>query len=248
MPHPSRRREGLRAGPLPKLFAGGAALALLTVTTDAVAQDVPSPYEFFDHRYEVSLGLQHWQASEGEFDLGPSAGTGPAARVGFHLTGPFALEGLASLVPSSRSVVEPRSPDEDNGGPQAVGESSALLANAELRVRFHVTGNRTWNGLTPYVMAGAGIVNDFRGEQEDDLELEGRDRFSFGPSVTLSGGIGNQWFAGDRLVVQTDLGLTFWRMSNPAGFRDLEGEGFDSVDENEWVVNPSLTVSLGLRR
>lgn len=230
------------------LWGAGVALLLGTPTAEAAAQQVPSPYEFFDHRFEVSAGLQHWETRQGEFDLGPQSGTGPSVRVGMHLSGPFSLEGFGSIVPTTRTVVDPGVP-ADEEGPQPVGESDALLVSAEVRARFHVTGDRTWYGLAPYVSAGPGLSNDFRGLQDADEGLAEDDRFDFGPSLTFFVGAGTQWHPGDRFLVQADLGITAWRLSNPDGFRALEGAGeFESVDENEWVFNPGFTVTLGLRR
>lgn len=236
-------------GALLALCTGATTLLLGTPDPELQAQEVPSPYDFFDHRYEASVGLQHWQTRTGRFDLGPASGTGPAGRIGFHVAGPIALEGFGSIVSTTRSVVEPRAPGEEGNGPQVVGRSDALLVTGEARVRFHLTGPRTWNDLTPYVIAGVGLTNDFRGEQEADEELEERDRFNFGPSASLYGGLGTQWHVGDRLLVQADLGVTAWRMGNPRGFQDLEGQGdVGLVDENEWLLNPGLSVTLGLRR
>lgn len=213
--------------------------------SDAAGQEVPSPYEFFDHRYEGSLGLLHWETQTGQFDLGPRSGTGAVARFGYHIDGPFSVEAVGALTPTNRAVVEPRPPE--NGGPQAVGEADVLLLSGEARLRFHVTGDRTWYGLAPYASAGLGLADDVREQRHPDLE-DGQ-RFSFGPSVTGYVGVGSQWYVGDRFLVQSDVGVTAWRMSNPPGFQELTGQGdLGTVDENEWALNPGITLTLGVRR
>ena len=244
-----RDRSSCSRSPIALALPLAAILLLVTTGERAEAQEVESPYEFFDHRWEFSAGIQHWETDTGQFDLAPSSGTGAVARVGYHLAGPFTLEGVGSLVPTSRSVVEPTSPGDNGNGPQAVGQADVLMATGEARLRFHVTGDRTWNDLAPYASAGVGVSNDFEGHQTPDEELSQSDRFNFGPTVTGYLGLGSQWFAGDRFLVQADVGVNAWRMSNPTGFQDLAGQGdIGSVDENEWLLNPGLTVTLGVRR
>jgi hypothetical protein len=206
------------------------------------AQVIPSPYRFLEARQEVDVFLGRMSPGTGRFDYGPQPGTSLGARYGINIAGPFGLEGVVTYLPTNRSIIDPGRAEGDFKR----GEMPADLVVLDARLRFSLTGDRTWHGLAPFVLAGGGLAFDASGAQQDKEVLLDDDRFSFGTSfVGLLGG-GIRWYPGERFVVRADTGLFLWQLKTPPGFSDPE-RGFEGVGEKEWVSGPSFSLGLGIR-
>jgi hypothetical protein len=205
-------------------------------------QTVPSPYRFIEVRQEAGAFAGVASTGVGIFGFGPRSGNVYGARYGIDLSGPFGLEGVFTYLPTTRDVIDPRRP----AGDRVQGEADVQLLLADARLRFTLTGGRTWNSLAPFLFAGAGLGFDAAGTQEDDEALGEDDRFDFGFAIlgTLGGGI--RWMVSERVLVRGDAQLTLWQLDTPEGFLDPTLD-FEAPPTSEWANNRVLTLGIAYR-
>lgn len=214
---------------------------LLAAPGDVGAQTVDSPYRFIDTRQEVEAFLGQLRPSRGDLGFGPGTGPVLGARYGLHLGGPFSLEGVLSASPTTRDVIDPTA-----AGDRVIGEADVLLAALEARIKFSLTGHRTWYGLSPHLLVGGGGMVDLAPDQEADLALPLDQRFTFDTSFLGSFGGGVRWLPGDRFGLRTDLLLSFWKINTPPGFSFFEEE-IGPIEESQWVQAPTITFGASIR-
>lgn len=209
--------------------AGGAAAPL-------AAQTIPSPYRFVEPRQEVGGFVGHLDMGRGRFGLGPEPGILLGARYGIRLSGAFGLEGVVSYLPTTREVHDPRRAEGD----RVIGETDASILSADARLRFSITGQRTWNGLAPHLLVGGGFATDLAGDpgiEDDDRTAD--QRFDFGTPLTGVLGGGLRWIPSDRFLLRGDAALTLWKLEIPDGFRTLPET---LAPEDEWVSGLNFSV------
>ncbi len=205
----------------------------------AAGQTIPSSYSFFQTRQEAGVFAGSTNQGTGRFEYGPKPGTTFGARYTLHLGGPFGLEGVVSYLPTTRNIVDP-SRDE---GDRVVGEADSELMSADIRLRFSLTGDRTWRGVHPFVLLGIGLGWDMAGKSIQDELLLPDDRFEFGTRLNALFGGGARWFLTDRLMARGDVFVNMYQLKTPRGFLDPV-RALTGVGEKEWVSGP--TFSLGL--
>lgn len=213
------------------------ALALPPSTADG--QEIPSSYSFIEERQEAGVFFGYMDANAGRFGYGPSGGAWYGARYALQLSGPMALEGVAGLVRGTRDIVNPARAEGD----RVIGEGDVVLTTLDARLRFSPTGDRAWNGFSPFVTLGAGVAFDVADAPSESANLEDRDVFEFGTTFFGSLGVGTRWFVTDRFGLRADGTFSLWRLSTPPGFSDSDRD-FGSVDDTEWVRGLGVTVSL----
>jgi hypothetical protein len=217
-------------------------LAVGALLSPIRAQTIPSPYRFVDSRQEAGVFLGTVRTGEGRFGFGPRSGMAVGARYGVDVSGPFGLEGGVTYLPTQRDLVDPRRAEGD----RIRGEGDASLLLIDARLRFALTGRRTWNNLQPFVFAGAGGAIDLAGDPEEDELLREEDRFELGFSLLGSLGGGVRWMLGERFVLRGEAQLTLWQLDTPQGYLDTS-LGFEAVQQVEWVNNGAFTVGLAYR-
>lgn len=208
----------------------------------SLAQVIPSPFEFLEQRQEAGVFFGTMNPGTGRFEYGPKSGITLGARYGIHLSGPFGLEAVAAMLPTQRDLIDPGRDEGD----RVIGEVPTTLVTVDGRLRFSLTGDRTWRSIAPFLFTGGGIVFDVAGDDAAEEDLLADDRFEFGTSFTGLLGGGVRWFPGDRFVVRFEGALSIWQLKSPRGFRNPERE-FEGVEEKEWVSGPSFTVGVGFR-
>jgi hypothetical protein len=226
----------------PRLVALVPLLAALLAPAAGSAQTISSPYRFLDHRHEAELFVGQMVETRGRLGLGPGGGTLVGGRYSLQVVGPAALEGGLTLLQTDREVWDPR----PAAGREFLGMTDVTLLSAEVRLRFTLTGQRTWNHLAPYLHLGLGIVQDFAKVPESEELIPGTDRFSFGPSAILSFGGGTRWFPGNRWILRAEGGWTTWKVGTPPGFSLLPTTP-SSVSDQEWVRVPTLVFGAAYR-
>ena len=224
-----------------------ASLLLPAVVATVVAaplrsQEIGSPYRYIERGQEAGVFAGFMATDRGRFGLGPGSQPVVGARYGVEVSGPVALEGLASMSFGPRDVVNPNRVEGD----RIVDEAEMRLVFIEARLRFNLTGRRTWNSIQPYAFVGGGVGFDTLGDQDEDFALEEGDRYSFGTQWTGNVGFGGRIILTDRLLVRVDGGLRLYKVDIPGGWRDPE-RGFENVPEDEWVSGREISVGLGWR-
>jgi hypothetical protein len=215
--------------------------ALLTAQAIS-AQSIPSPYRFIERGQEAGLFTGSMTTNTGRFNLGPGDQTMVGARYSVEVSGPVALEGLASMALGPRAVVNPNRLEGD----QVVDEAEMQVLFLEARLRFNLTGRRTWRGLQPYTFIGGGVGFDTIGRQAEDQLLDEEDRYEFGTRWTGNFGVGSRWLFSSRFHLRFDAGWRLYKVGIPTGWRD-PALGDLNVPEDEWVSGRSITVGLGYR-
>lgn len=216
----------------------GAALLVLGPSVSS-AQEVPSPYRFLERGQEAHLFAGLYDGDRGRFGFGPGSGTLYGARYSVSVSGPLAVEAVASYVDADREVVNPRAP----GGPEVIAEAPGDLLFIDARLRLSLTGRRTWYRMMPYLFAGGGLGFGVSGITEADRALEAGDRYEFGTEFEANIGGGVRFHLDERLALRLDGTLMLFRIDVPPGYRDPELD-FEAVPESEWTNNRGLTLGL----
>jgi hypothetical protein len=219
-----------------------ALVTLLLLGGPLAGQSIPSPYRFIETSQEAGLFFGTLAASDGEFGLGPKGGPVVGARYGLDISGPFGLEGAFSYTPSTRDVIDPRRAVAD----RVRGEADDSILLAEARLRFSLTGRRTWNSLAPFLFAGAGGAFDAASEPEADQQLREEDRFDFGFAFLGVLGGGTRWMLSERFLMRAEAQLSLWQIPTPDGYQDEILE-LGAVPTGEWANNGMFTLGIAYR-
>lgn len=215
-----------------RAFAPVLALLAFVFALPAAAQVVPSPYEFIETTHEVEGFVGQVLENRGQLDMGPGGGTMFGARYAIQLSGAFALEGHAFLVPTDRNVYEPTLDEEANL--VLLGNASSLVGGLDGRIRFTLTGDRTWNRLAPYLSAGGGAATDLSARSALEDDLAENERFTFGPSFLGVLGGGTRWLPAESISFRLEAAMNLWRLGTPQQFRALESDEI-RIPEREWT-------------
>ena len=231
------------------MISGTRPLLLTTLAVGAIlfhgplpAQTIPSPYRFLESKQEAGLFGGYISPATGRFGFGPGPGPAWGLRYGINFSGPFGLEAVMTQAPTQRDIVDPGRVEGD----RVIGEMSSQLVTIDGRLRFSLTGDRTWHRLSPFLAMGGGLVFDAASDNSDEELLLADDRFHFGTSFVgiLAGGL--RWLPGERFLIRGDLSLSIWQLKTPRGYSDPE-RAFTGVDEKEWVGSSSFTLGIGFR-
>ncbi|TVP49835.1 MAG: hypothetical protein EA350_01470 [Gemmatimonadales bacterium] len=218
-------------------------LPAVSMPAEAGAQTITSPYEFIEGRHEAGVFLIHVPGNRGTMELGPGDGLLTGARYALDLGGPFALEFTGFVQPTDRRV---RAPDAAGQEILELGTASALVGGLDGRVRFTLTGPRTWHNLAPFVVAGGGVVGNLSGRIEEEEELPTEARFTFGPSFMGVLGVGTRYFLTEQLVLRLDATAHFWKLGTPQAYLNLPEEA-GPVVQQEWPAVGGFGVGLSWR-
>lgn len=209
----------------------------------AAAQEIDSPYRFVNSRQAATVFGGYMAAGKGTLGIGPKAGPVFGGRYNLNISGPFALEGDIAWFSSTRAVMDTVPGDTTR---REIGEADMALAIASAALRFNLTGPRTWHGLMPYLVFGAGAAFNTSGDEAPDSELPADVRLDFNTSFLGELGGGIEWHLGDRLGLRLDARNLLWKLKTPRAFL-IKGEQARLLPADEWAQNLSLTAGLVLR-
>lgn len=190
----------------------------------AAAQSIDSPYRFVERSQSLELYGGYFVTERGERDLGPHSAPLVGLRYGGRLAGPVVAGAGVSFIPSKRTVYEA---DGSADELVALGDVDAPLVMGEASLRFYLTGERTWNGLSPYLGASLGIIANLAGASDLEEELPAEERVDFGPTFAVGGSLGTDWFLTERISLRAAGMTQLWRFTTPAGLAGRE--------ETEWL-------------
>lgn len=214
-------------------------LLLIVAPLRIEGQTIPSPYRFLENRQEAGVLGGYTSPGTGRFGYGPKPGVVVAGRYGVQLGGAFFLDGVLGYNPTTRDVVDPtRDP-----GTRVVGEADVNLMSIDARLRFSLTGDRSWKGLNPFLLMGGGLMWDLAGLSDADALVLPNDQFQFGTKFLALFGGGARFLISRNLLVRADFSVNMYQLSTPTGYQDPD-RGLGAVGEKEWVSGP--TISLGL--
>jgi pimeloyl-ACP methyl ester carboxylesterase len=217
-------------------------VVLLVVRGPGVAgQRIDSPYRFVEHSQGAGAYAALVSPAAGRLRLGPQSAAGAGVRYGISISGPLAVELDLLYSPTTRSVGDTVLTTPDSL-PVIKGEADLGLLIAMGSIRFNITGGRTWHGLQPFVLFGAGIGTDIAGRNAVSDSLPADARFDFGTSFAGQLGAGTEWYPSARWSLRVDARNALWKLKHPPAFR--AGARSVVVPPDEWEGN--LILSLGL--
>ncbi len=218
-------------------------ILLALAPASGMAQTIPSNYRFLDTRQEAGVFVGFAIKGRGLLGLGPGNGPMMGGRYAILVGGPFSLEVNASYLPSTRNVLDP----DGDSGLEEIGEADLNLMLVDARLKFSLVGPRTWRNLSPYFIAGGGVVFDISPDQVIDQILPVDDRFEFGRSFAGTLGVGTKWFPSGSVMFRGDLGFTLWQLETPRGYLLLDRQELLGIlPENEWVSTIGLSFGAAL--
>lgn len=217
----------------------GLLVPLVVIPELARAQVIPSPYRYIDPREAIGLVVGTSSVNRGRFGYGPSGGRVIGVRWGIGFSGPVGLEAVVTEINGKRDVINPAY----TVGHRVVGTANTRIATVQARLRFSLTGNRTWHRLAPFVVTGGGLAFDLAGAQPADSLVAAGDRFTFKTSFIGTMGGGLRWMLSHRLALRADGVFSLWKLTTPPGFGDPT-LGFVSVAKSEWANGSTLTLSV----
>jgi len=204
----------------------------------AEAQTIPSPYRFIEGRHTVGLFGGPFSMGRGELSLGPGNGTALGAVYGIEVRGPLALEANVLAIRANREIYRPTASQTI----ESMGAVTTNLVGAEVRLRFSVTGARTWNGLAPYLFGGGGLVTPTGGRTEIEAEFNDAQYLDFKRKGVWSVGAGTRWYLTPQIGIRAEASYRTWVIKVPAAFSLITlPSGLTPLGE-ERVGGLSLTV------
>lgn len=212
---------------------------------------IDTPYRWIDRGFRVNLSAGYLSTGSASLDLGPASSPMVAGAVRARITNPISLEARLSFGDTERPVVDPRLV----GGPAAVDTMPVRWAMLEGGLQLALTGARTWHGLQPYVVLGAGLLvgldepgSPLLGASTDTAAADLRFEINTAPVATAAGGM--EWHVSDHVGVSFEARDHLWRLTTPEGFfaddilDRIEDSGAAAPSERDWVHNVELSVGL----
>jgi opacity protein-like surface antigen len=224
-------------------FCTLAALAVSAFAQPASAQRVDSPYRFLDQSQFVSLWGGYVAASDGRIDNGPESAPIFGASWALRVSGPFAINIEAGYMPTTRMIRDTVF-DEAQSVYEPLGETDFNLLTAMGNLRLNLTGARTWHGLQPFALVGAGLALDLAGGSDIEAEMPANARFDFGTSFAGQLGAGVDWFPTSHVSIRVDARDMFWKLPAPEAF--LLTENGARLARSEWEQNFVLAAGLSI--
>jgi hypothetical protein len=194
------------------------ACCLFAVAVPASAQRVTSPYRFLEHVQAGGAYAGYISTSEGVLGMGPKSAPTFGVHWGYAVSGPVRLTAEAGFTPTTRTVRDTVFVAADSAF-RVVGEADIMLLSILGNVRLDLTGQRTWNGLQPFVQTGAGAVIDLSGSADIEEQLPATGRFDFGTSFAGQIGGGVEWYPNTRFSARADVRSVLWKLSVPEAFQ-----------------------------
>lgn len=234
-----------------------ACLALLPGTAEGQRADsvrIDTPYRWIPHGFRVGAAGGYLDARLSNLRLGPQSSPVGGLRARARISAPISLEGSVLYGDSDRFVVDPRL----DTGPGVVDTVSSKWLLAEAAMQFALTGNRTWHGLHPYVLVGAGFLVGVD-EQASPVfaapELAEL-RYDIEMMPAVQAGVGLEWLVSDRFGLALEARDHLWRVSTPgdpeSGTGFFRPEVLDIIENadapapgaTDWTHNLGFTLTI----
>ncbi|MGH7447002.1 MAG: outer membrane protein [Longimicrobiales bacterium] len=218
-------------------------VAAAAVAQPVSAQRIESPYNFLDHGQFVGAWAGYVSAADGRIGIGPEPAPIAGVAWALRVSGPFSVNAEVGYMPSTRTVRDTVFVAADSMY-RSIGEADVKLLTIMGNLRFSLTGPRTWHGLQPFAIAGAGVAVDLASGSAVEADLTANQRFDYGTSFAGQLGAGVDWFPSSRVSLRVDARDMFWKLPMPEAFRFTEqGARFPG---SEWEQNFALAAGMSI--
>jgi hypothetical protein len=209
------------------------ASVLLPPTLDA--QQIRSPYRYVEETHSIGVFAGYLSTQRGDPAVGPQSAPIVGLRYNLRLSGPLSIEVNSSFAPTHRDILVYRTAE---GEAAPTGETAPLnLFTIGGGLLFHVTGDRTWNRIAPYVGLGGAIASNLARRTAFEAEIPENQWFDFGPAFAVDLAAGTDVFLAERVSLRIQAWDRLIRLRVPEGLI-----GSQRAD-NQWTNN--LGISLG---
>ncbi|MEX0690874.1 MAG: hypothetical protein WD934_00930 [Gemmatimonadales bacterium] len=203
-----------------------------------------SPYRDITGRTSLVLQGGLLGGSGGLLDIGPTGGALYGFRLETVLSGP--TDGFLGFTRGrpERMLVDPTAPEASRvSGPES---QSLVIVDAGLTILL--AGEKTWNGLAPFV--GASLGMGFATTPAADTTSG----FRFNAKLVTGPHVGVRWYATRSISLRAEGRLLFWQLKYPSlFFQSPAGAPNDppvldpaSSPDSEWTSHPVLHFGLGI--
>lgn len=216
-----------------------ASLLLLGGAGSARGQRIDTPFRFYDETQAGGVTIAYINTDRGSIGLGPESGLAFGARYHIRLSGPFFVEAEALYFPSTRAVLD--SAVVDSAFVQR-GEADLAIALVQASLRFQLTGQRTWHGILPFILLGAGAAVQAQDDDSADEAVPAEARFDFGTTFAGQLGAGVEIFPVERLALRADVRNILWQLDAPQAL--LERDIGRPLPAKEWTNNIAASVGI----
>lgn len=242
-PRPLFVRRGTRPAALLLLL-----FAFTTPDIAAQQEHIDSPYRWLEKGFRVGLWGGYHAANRGtlKFGQGPAAAIGAKLRA--RISSPMSFEIGMTYAGASRWVVDPRV----DTGPAIIDTVSAHWLRFDMGTQIGLTGARTWRGIHPYGLAGAGLtfgVAEGASETFADPQFEPfRYDIHIAPHIYVGGGI--EMFTSETMGIGFEIRDYINRLSAPDGFllpgvlANIETNGFPAPQGTAWQHNVEFGIAI----
>lgn len=215
---------------------------------------IDSPYRWIERSFRVGVVGGYVAADRGGMELGPGPTEIFGARTRARLSSPLSLEGGVVFGSSDRYVVDPRLPM----GPATVDTVSTNWMLLEAAMQFAFTGARTWHGIQPYAIVGAGFLVGldegesayFDEEEEETPQVIEDLRFAIETAPAVQVGLGLEIKPAERWGIGLEFRDHLWRLTTPDGFFTeevldrIEELGLRAPRDTDWTHNLEFTIGV----
>lgn len=250
-------RRGIPRGTPLACAAALAFLALVPGTAPGQQQDsvrIDTPYRWIPHGFRVGAAGGYLDTRLSNLRLGPGSSPMGGLRARARISAPISLEGSVMYGNSDRFVVDPRL----EAGPGVVDTVSSKWILAEAAMQFALTGNRTWRGLHPYLVLGAGFLVGVDEQSSPAFAAPELAEFRYDIEMmpAIQAGLGVEWLLSDRIGVALEARDHLWRVSTPGdaengtGFfrpeilNTIENADAPAPSATDWTHNLGFTLTI----
>ena len=223
-------------------------IALLAMPTSLFAQvgHAPERTPYRDLRGRTNLVFQGGilGGSAGLVGLGPSSGPLYGARLETVLSGPS--EGFFELMLGrpERLIQDPTAA----AATRTTGPVTQSFVMADAGLTILLTGEKTWNGLAPFLGASIGLA--FAGTPAAD-SVGG---FRFNAKLATGPHLGLRYYATRSVSLRVEGRLLFWQLKYPSVYFLAPAQAplddpvldFANNPDSEWTTHPVLNIGLGI--
>ena len=199
-----------------------------------------SPYRDLRRSSGVSVMSGYLLGGRGRLGIGHTNGRTYTISFEIPVGSSISLQPTVSYAETERNVIDPyRNVEERVSGPLP---DDMLLV--DFGVRFLLTGDKTWRGLTAYASAAIGMASSMSGPRD-------RGNYELGRKLTLNGGLGLRFLPFRNLSLFAETRLTAWRLNYPPDYyRPSSPDNipvlFPNDSDSDWTLHPWVSVGLGL--
>ena len=217
-------------------------LASMTVVPALSAQigHVPQTSPYIDLEYKQEFTIYGGFYNAGSEKAGVAPGNGPmlGARYDLRLGGPASLTTRFQYVQSTRTIIDPRRPEETR---VVEADASWPVYLWDIGMSVNLTGQRSYKRIVPFVNGGLGVATDFKSGADVGA-------WKFGTPFAFNFGGGIKWVSSGNLQVRADVSDHLYQIKYPSSYYFVASDGSSVLtqrqSDSDWTNN--LGFSFGI--